>query len=783
MRRRVSDNQLDLAATDTFFATDHNIVPPAETAIRSETLSLPSPKPASVLPADPTPTAAPASGGIHPVQNIPDSSDYRINALIYSPNYFPNQSVRWLPDASQVTTTVTYSFREDFTNLSSRYKSLYDGFQAFDDQSKQTYRAVLANFESVSNLKFVEVDENLGQVGTIRVQYAHEKNVPPLYSTAGPLTDADESFRGDIFIASAISDLPQNRGNTLFFNMLHETGHAVGLKHPFDFRDTLPIALDTYDNTVMSYTYGKVGLPGTLMPLDILAIQYIYGVNTHYHAGNDLYIFAGDEIPLYPQTIWDAGGIDTFMATGNTPVLFDLNEGNFSRVGIDRWGNPTPYFSVAIAYHAIIENAIGAQGNDLLIGNAANNRLEGRGGNDDIYGSSGNDTLDGGDGDDTLTGGDGYDLVFGGGGNDLIYGSSGDYLYGGDGSDGFLNVSSVVALGQAGNDYFVVSDGSSFVDGGEGYDLVTYTLAKGGSVHLQVSSFNSTEFNATLLSGYGSNMGTTRFANIEAFDDTKGNDIIDVSLTTSLTKLYITGGQDQVWGHQNLSLSYADYDSSIIGNLSAGNISGSALETRIYSVNHLDGSQYGDFLIGNSAGNRINGLAGDDLIFGNEGSDSLTGGRGNDYLSGGIGNDTLQGSGPTSGNDGGDDKLYGGDGNDLLSGGDGFDTLVGGSGSDTFLIFDTGTSGDLASGDFIQDFQSGNGGDILDLRDLLDETSYTGGSLAQYVRFVASGNTSVLQVNEDTGNGAHGWTNVATLEGVSASTSVDQLLQNGNLLV
>lgn len=61
-----------------------------------------------------------------------------------------------------------------------------------------------------------------------------------------------------------------------------------------------------------------------------------------------------------------------------------------------------------------IENAHGADGDDILKGNNARNVLSGSHGNDELDGQGGNDVLNGGAGDDVLTGGAGFDrFVFG----------------------------------------------------------------------------------------------------------------------------------------------------------------------------------------------------------------------------------------------------------------------------------------------------------------------------------------------------------------------------------
>ncbi len=89
----------------------------------------------------------------------------------------------------------------------------------------------------------------------------------------------------------------------------------------------------------MSYSYrdvaGVTGLdysyhPTTPMVLDIAAIQYLYGANTTYHAGDDIYTF--DDTTTYHETIWDAGGSDTIQYTGAVATTIDLNPATASYI-------------------------------------------------------------------------------------------------------------------------------------------------------------------------------------------------------------------------------------------------------------------------------------------------------------------------------------------------------------------------------------------------------------------------------------------------------------------
>ena len=126
-------------------------------------------------------------------------------------------------------------------------------------------------------------------------------------------------------------------------------------------------------------------------------------------------------------------------------------------------------------------------------------------------------------------------------------------------------------------------------------------------------------------------------------------------------------------------------------------------------------------------------------LAGSNGNDDITGSDGRDDISGGAGNDIVRAGG----------------GADLIAGGAGNDTLTGGLGSDTFKwsLADTVTTTKPAV-DAITDFNTAsaiNGGDVLDLHDLLQGESQASGNLGNYLHFEKAGADTVVHVSSTGG--------------------------------
>ena len=222
-------------------------------------------------------------------------------------------------------------------------------------------------------------------------------------------------------------------GGNGFLTLLHEIGHGMGLAHPHDLGGGSTImngvTADFFDYgthdlnqgiwTVMSYNDGwpdgpigqspsyDYGVTGTLMALDIAALQAIYGANTSYGAGATTYTLPGaNTAGTHYASIWDTSGIDTITAgVSSNDAIINLNPATLRNDatggGFVSYLNGI-YGGFTIAAGVVIENATGGHGNDVLYGNAAANTLRGGDGSDQLRGHAGDDQLFGGAGADTF---------------------------------------------------------------------------------------------------------------------------------------------------------------------------------------------------------------------------------------------------------------------------------------------------------------------------------------------------------------------------------------------
>jgi Ca2+-binding RTX toxin-like protein len=427
---------------------------------------------------------------------MPVVSDY--TALLYATNWNGENATN-----NGRSAILTYSFSTSpQPYLSPSYsQDFINSFQPMNEFQKSQGRLAFNQWGAASGLIFVEVPAGTGslQIGNFDFQYSSSPTAAGFASTPsvtiyknyggfqGNSFISTYSSAGDIFFDRTYANAAYAQSDLLHV-FLHEIGHALGLKHPFEGTTTLNPALDNGAQTVMSYTSPR---SLTLGPLDTQAIQYLYGTN------------AVDGTNLTGWN-WNAA----------TSVL--------TQVGL------ATDDQIIGGYQADVINGLG--GNDVLAGMEGNDALIDLSGNNLMFGGDGNDTLTAGSGNDDIFGDNGYneaaglffdtldysaavsaitvnlafsffaggrsyeafgadigqdhlgaiDAIRSGGGNDLFTaGSAALTVYAGLGRD-TLN-------GGSGNDVFEGGGGNDTFDGGAGIDTaafsanrLNYGLAKSG---------------------------------------------------------------------------------------------------------------------------------------------------------------------------------------------------------------------------------------------------------------------------------------------------------------
>lgn len=671
---------------------------------------------------------------------------------------------------------LTYSF----ASLAPAY---YSGdFAAFDEVRKGAARSVLASIGESIGVSFSEVASG-GQIAfALSSQppgqggYAYSPAYSYSYYPGGNIVAVSEQASGgDVWLnrnaSGAAADWQPGSGG--YVALLHEIGHALGLKHPFEAPADgyfLDPALDDVSHTVMSYTEAPNSRlitvsgtaasyawqesflqPSTLMPLDIAALQYLYGANTTTRTGNDVYQWASNAEIL--QTLWDAGGTDAIDASNQIfTCLIDLTPGNYSSIGyrqtdaelrqgldLPSWfTQPLPgdtynaYHNLAIANGCWLENAYGGSAADHLIGNDLANLLKGNGGNDQIEGGAGNDTLDGGSGADTMAGGDGNDTYYvrdagdvvselagvTAGSADLAYSYVAAYTLADNLERGRIMSSGTASLtGNALDNLLYAAVGNNVLSGGAGSDTVTYAYGVGGTTGVTVSLASAA---AQATGGSGSDTLTaiehligsayadrlTGDAGANRLEGAAGNDTLDGA---SGVDTMVGGDGDDVFHVRDVgdlvsesSAASGGYD-QVYSYLAAYTLTG------YVEVGHIALSAAAN-LTGNALDNLLFAGLGDNVLSGGSGNDTVTYAEGSSggvtvslatsavQPTGGSGNDTLSSIENLIGSAYADkltgnanaNRLEGGAGNDTLDGGLGSDTMAGGDGDDIYYVRDAG---------------------------------------------------------------------------------------------
>ncbi|MGA0604807.1 M10 family metallopeptidase [Phenylobacterium sp. VNQ135] len=490
---------------------------------------------------------------------------------------------------------VTFSFDTAApADASTVYSPGFAGsFQALSEAEQAIARQALKAWADASGVTFLEAPPGQGDIrfgiydfdlGPASISgFAGFARYPAVFVES--VYAVDLPLGGDIYI---------DRGAATFAVLIHEIGHALGLKHPHDDDPRLEPSIDDYAHTVM--TYNPAGGPPTgLGSLDVLAVQHIYGP-----ASTD-----GTQAASWS---WDA-------AASRLTQLGGLNA----------------------------DTLIGVGGADIINGATGADRIFGRGGADSLDGGEGNDSLSGGDGVDTLIGGAGGDVLeAGGGGLDVLDGGAGDDRL-------IFSAGPGVADGGEGNDTLYVVGAS----GGVVMDYGSFTAGGGSYVNIEWFGLIGGLGNDTLLGGWRDDElyagpGNDSISGGDDWDLITGDDGLDT--------VYGGAGDDVIEGGAGDDFLRGDTgDDWIEGGDGFDDTHGNLGDDTVLGGNGPDwvvGGQGSDVLFGdgdhdvvygNLANDTLSGGVGNDWVRGGQGDDSIQAGAGDDFIAGDRGSDTIFG--------------------------------------------------------------------------------------------------------------------------------------------
>ena len=336
-----------------------------------------------------------------PLAAINATGDYRIDALL--------SGYKW------GTTQVTYSFYED-----SVWGGQYYGTETVSEVSepvKTNVRAIMALYSAVMNVNFVEVTETSNTIGYIRFM---DSTAPGYAYAYYPASSAMFSTSGDVHLNVTYDRLGDTNGfqhpagQHGYVSIMHEVGHAVGLKHPHSDSPNLPADEDNFARTIMTYNF-LGNSPGTMMGYDLMALHYLYGARAS-RPGNDTYVVTRAALDQYrlgttfyitpsnttKHAIWDTGGYNTLdlseLAVNSNGYRLDLHPLGWisSKPRIRR---PTSCPGSVVGPNVSIRRLVNSASNDTIYANSEANVFAGYAsnratGNDTIHNADGADTID-----------------------------------------------------------------------------------------------------------------------------------------------------------------------------------------------------------------------------------------------------------------------------------------------------------------------------------------------------------------------------------------------------
>ncbi|HSH97045.1 MAG: hypothetical protein ACAH07_11790 [Methylophilaceae bacterium] len=514
------------------------------------------------------------------------------------------------------------------------------------------------------------------------------------------------------------------------------------------------------------------------------------------------------------NTILGGSGDDTLEGLGGSDTLnggtgIDTASYEHATLGVLATlttGVGTPVNDASGDVYINIENLIGSNNNDTLIGDANANSLIGGGGNDTLEGMAGADSLDGGTGVNTASYADANAGVVA-----SLSTISGVSQTGDAAGDTFTNIQNLLGsanadvligdlnantlTGGGGNDTLEGMGGADSLEGGTGTDTATYAhaseTAPGSGIGVVASMTTGLAGVITTGDAAGDIYNSIEVLEGSAYNDTligdatantilggAGDDVLE-GLAGADTLNGVSGSDTATYVH-SASAVVATLTNGLSGVTTAGDAQGDVY----LNIENLTGSNGNDVLIGDSNVNILTGGLGNDTLEGMGGADVLIGGTGTDtdtasYLHASTAvTASLTGIVTNTGDAAGDtyiniNNLLGSAFNDLLIGDGTANTLTGGAGNDTLEglggadFLDGGTGTDTAS------YNDATGPVVVSLTGIVTNTGDAAGDTYNSIENLLGSANDDLLIGDATANVLTGGDGNDTLEGLAGADTLN----------